>query len=151
MNTDVVVEPFSRDDEATVKFLLVAAGLPVDDLSLDKLAHFLVARDDAGALIGAIGLEPFADVGLLRSLVVHDDQRGGGVGQELTRQLEDYAQKNGIKSLFLLTTTAADFFPKLDYRVIAREEATPMIRDHNIFETRLRRLQESRGQELQPA
>lgn len=58
--------PRSSDLDAAVR-LLSDAGLPVDDLTADRLA--LVAEED-GELHGLIGLEHFGDVGLLRSLVV---------------------------------------------------------------------------------
>ena len=124
---NMTIERFDRTNEATVKFLLVAAQLPVADLCLSKLEHFIVARNADGALIGAVGLEPFGEVGLLRSLVVHTSRRGGGLGQALTRQLENGALKLGVRSMYLLTTTAADFFPKLGYRAIERAEVPEAI------------------------
>ena len=74
-------------DESAVLKLLADAELPVEDLSPGKLKHFLVARTNDGSLVGAVGLEPFAEVGLLRSLVVNPSRRGSGLGHELTLRL----------------------------------------------------------------
>ncbi|MFT5450483.1 MAG: amino-acid N-acetyltransferase, partial [Gammaproteobacteria bacterium] len=57
--------------------LLQSASLPVEDLSVDKLA--LVAEKDK-KLQGVIGLELHGDCALLRSLVVANDARGAGIG-----------------------------------------------------------------------
>ncbi|MCJ7641717.1 MAG: GNAT family N-acetyltransferase, partial [Desulfobacterales bacterium] len=67
------------------------------------------------------------DVGLLRSLVVRPSYRGKGLGKRLTHELESIAQQKSIKTLFLLTTTATEFFPKLGYRVIQRNRAPASI------------------------
>jgi amino-acid N-acetyltransferase len=124
---DVRIEQFVPGDETAVLKLLADAELPVKDLSPDKLKHFLVARANNGLIIGAIGLEPFHESGLLRSLVVHPSWRGRGLGLELTRHLEAYASELSIKTLFLLTLTAAEFFPKLGYQVVQRAEVPEMI------------------------
>lgn len=127
MEKDVRIEQFVPGDEAAVLKLLADAELPVEDLSSEKLKHFLVARTNNGLVIGAIGLEPFHEVGLLRSLVVHPSWRGRGLGLELTRHLEAYASEAGIKTLFLLTLTATEFFPKLGYQVVQRAEVPEII------------------------
>ena len=127
MEKDVRIEQFVPGDETAVLKLLADAELPIEDLSPDKLNHFLVARANNGSVIGVIGLEPFHEVGLLRSLVVHPSWRGRGLGLELTRHLEAYASETGIKTLFLLTLTAAEFFPKLGYQVFQRVEVPKII------------------------
>jgi len=103
--------------------LLSRAILPVQDLTLEKLEHFLVAKTRDGSVIGTIGVELYQDVGLLRSLVVHPSYQGKGLGKRLTREVELFAQQKSVKTLLLLTTTAAEFFPKLGYQVIQRDRA----------------------------
>lgn len=95
--------------------LLDGAKLPFEDLIGHELDTFLAATAEDGSLLGAIGLESYGDAGLLRSLVVDSGQRGRGLGVALTRELERRAQEQGIRTLYLLTTTAAEFFPKLGY------------------------------------
>ena len=122
MEEKVWVDKMMPDDEDSVRSLLTDAELHVDDLHPAKLEHFLVARDRLGSVVGAIGIEPFKQTGLLRSLVVHPDWRGKGLGQRLIEYLERYAREVGVKTLYLLTVTAAEYFPKLGYELFARPD-----------------------------
>jgi amino-acid N-acetyltransferase len=121
MSREIRIEIFDKNDRDEVLRLLSEAKLPVQDLTFDKLKDFLVARREDGSVIGAIGVELHGDAGLLRSLVVHPSHRGKGLGKRLTRQLESFAGRKGIQNLYLLTTTAAEFFPKLGYQSIVRD------------------------------
>ena len=120
---DIKIERFVQGDEKEIVKLLSQAKLPAQDLTLEKLEHFLVAKAKDGSVIGAVGVELYQDVGLLRSLVVHPAYQGKGLGKWLTREVESIAQQRSIKTLFLLTTTATEFFPKLGYQVIQRDRA----------------------------
>ena len=52
---------------------------------------------------------------LLRSAVVSSDNRGTGVGGRLVKQLLERADEQGIEELYLLTTTAEDYFPRFGF------------------------------------
>ncbi len=112
------------DDVARVAALLSAEGLPVEDLTEEALA--LVAERN-GAVVGAIGLEDYGDVGLLRSLVVESAGRGAGLGARLVAALETHARESGIEQLWLLTIDADKWFEKLGYEVAGREHAPAAI------------------------
>ncbi len=120
MRNDIKIEAFKRENEKEVLKLLSQAELPIKDLTDDKFKNFLIARGKDGSVIGAIGVEPYQDAGLLRSLVVHPSHREKGLGKQLVCELESFAQGKGIKTIFLLTITAAGFFRKLGYEVIQR-------------------------------
>ena len=120
MREGVKLEAYARGDEVEILKLLSEAGLPTEDLTLDKLKNFLVARREDGSVIGTIGVEAYQDIGLLRSLVIDPSYRGKGLGKQLVDELQSFAQGKRIKSLYLLTTDAADFFKKLGYEVIQR-------------------------------
>jgi amino-acid N-acetyltransferase len=70
-----------------------------------------------------VGLEVLGEVGLLRSLAVPQEDRGRGVGTQLTHKAEDYARTLGVQALYLLTTTAPDFFARRGYQRIDRAAA----------------------------
>lgn len=108
-------------DRAAVHALLSAAELPLDGIPAD-LAHFIIA-ERGGALVGAIGLEPYGEAGLLRSAVVAREERGGGVGDALVRALIEAARAAGTRELVLLTTTAETWFPRFGFTRITRESA----------------------------
>lgn len=101
--------------------LLDAAELPRADLTEAHLAHFIVCRAEAGGIVGVIGVEPVGDAGLLRSLAVSTSDRGAGLGQKLVQRAEQHAKKLGLQMLYLLTTTARDYFLRLGYEETARD------------------------------
>lgn len=107
------------EDLDAVRALLDACDLPHDDLTPARLDHFLVARD--GALRGVVGLEVCGGVALLRSLAVSPDARNDGLGAHLVDAIEQRARENGLRALYLLTTTAADYFQARGYERIARD------------------------------
>lgn len=111
------------DDLADIKSLLEQAALPFDDLKQDAMQDFVIVRDAQRMLIGAGGIERYENDGLLRSVVVHENARGNGLGQQITRAVEDRARNNGVTTLYLLTTTAAEFFPRLGYGRVERNNA----------------------------
>jgi amino-acid N-acetyltransferase len=107
--------------------LLAAANLPTADLTAAHCEHFFLAGPPEQA-VGLIGLELFDDVALLRSLVVVPERRGTGAGSALLAQAEGYARANGVRSLYLLTTTAEPFFTKQGYEHAPRDSAPAAIR-----------------------
>lgn len=116
------IRPARSGDEKSIKDLLRACGLPYADLTPVHLDHFLVVYQD-GHLAGSVGLEPCGSLGLLRSLAVSPAERGRAIGSGLTQEMETYALSTGIRDLYLLTTTAREFFSKHGYQVIVRETA----------------------------
>lgn len=109
-----------RPGEAPAVLALIAeAGLGVKDLDPRKLTHFIVARKGE-AIVGVVGLEPAGECALLRSLAVAASQRRQTIASRLVRAIEKYAVSRGVAQVFLLTTSAADFFLKQGFRHAAR-------------------------------
>jgi amino-acid N-acetyltransferase len=100
-------------DLRAVESLLSASDLPLDGVK-DNFSNFVVAEDD-GEIAGAIGLEEFGAVALLRSAVVSPEHRGSGVGRRLVERLLEGAEVAGIEELYLLTTTADQYFPRFGF------------------------------------
>src|SRR6266581_8744458 len=80
----------TKSDLSAVENLLAASELPIDGVR-DNFSSFVVADDD-GAIAGAIGLEKYGSVALLRSAVVAPEHRGSGVGRRLVEQLLERAE-----------------------------------------------------------
>ncbi|HTL32611.1 MAG TPA: GNAT family N-acetyltransferase [Kofleriaceae bacterium] len=124
--------PATPDDRAELEALLRACELPLDGLDDAFPKGFVLARLD-GELVGAAGLEQWAERGLLRSVAVAPAHRGKRIAHALVADriawaksiLTDYA-KNGtvtskaFASLSLLTTSAAGFFEKLGFKPVDR-------------------------------
>jgi amino-acid N-acetyltransferase len=115
------VAPAPASDFDALQQLLSSADLPTEDLTPTDLEHFFVARDET-KIVGAVGAEVFDDVALLRSLVVAPSYRNTGLGAHLTETVEAYAHHQGIDTLYLLTTTAAEFFEQQGYHRIERDQ-----------------------------
>jgi amino-acid N-acetyltransferase len=109
----------ARDLDA-VEGLLSASKLPLDGVK-ENFSSFVVAEDE-GKIAGAIGLEKFGSVALLRSAVVSPEHRGSGVGRRLVERVLESAAKDGIEELFLLTTTAEKYFPRFGFSNTSRSD-----------------------------
>ena len=113
------VRPARPADHPAVAGLLDAAGLPTAGVS-PSLADFLVA--EAGdALVGAVGLEVYGGAALLRSAVVGAAAQGRGAGTALVVGLLEHARARGVRDVYLLTTTAEDWFPRFGFARIPRD------------------------------
>jgi amino-acid N-acetyltransferase len=112
---------------AAAKALLVDANLPTADLTERHCEHFFYWGPTATPS-GLVGLELLGDVALLRSLVVSSDARSCGMGTALVQFAENYARSQGVRALYLLTTTAEGFFARRGYAAAARDLAPPAIR-----------------------
>jgi len=100
-------------DLHAVEQLLVSSKLPLDGVR-DHFEDFIVAEDSDG-IEGAVGFEKYDSVALLRSAVVAPDYRGSGVGRQLVEHVIERAQEAGVDELYLLTTTAENYFPRFGF------------------------------------
>lgn len=105
-------------DLPAVEELLLASKLPLDGVR-DHFSDFIVAEDGNG-IEGAVGLEKYDSVALLRSAVVAPQLRGTGVGRKLVEQVLERAEEDGIDELYLLTTTAENYFPRFGFKPTTR-------------------------------
>ena len=112
--------------------LLKGAQLPTEDLTPAHCESFFFAGS-ASAPTGLVGLELFGAVALLRSLVVLADHRGAGEGAALVRFAEEQARARGVRTVYLLTTTAEEFFVKRGYGRVPRDSAPSSIRSTREF------------------
>ena len=107
-----------KSDLPAVEELLLASKLPLDGVR-DHFTDFIVAEDNNG-IEGAVGLEKYESVALLRSAVVAADHRGTGIGRQLVEQVLERAEEDGIDELYLLTTTAENYFPRFGFKPTTR-------------------------------
>jgi amino-acid N-acetyltransferase len=105
--------------------LLKTSRLPTDGLA-DHLATTLVAEAE-GRLVGCAAVEIYGTAGLLRSVAVDPARRGTGLGHRLTEAALELALARGVRSVYLLTTTAGDFFPRFGFKKIDRKEMDPAL------------------------
>ncbi|MDP3062811.1 MAG: arsenic resistance N-acetyltransferase ArsN2, partial [Chloroflexota bacterium] len=105
--------------------LLERCGLVTTGLA-DHLEATLVART-GGRVVGSAALELYGASALLRSVAVEEALRGQGIGQRLTQQALALARRHGVVTVYLLTETAAGFYPRFGFRPIPREQVAPAV------------------------
>ena len=127
------IERAQREDLAGVLALLGRHGLPLDGAS--SLGDTLVVARLNGQIVGAAGLELYADGALLRSVVVEASAQGQGLGHRLTEAALTLAREHGLTVVFLLTTTAAQFFPRFGFERITRDDVPESVRQSIEFQS----------------
>jgi amino-acid N-acetyltransferase len=127
----VTVRAATPGDFPGVVALLEASALPTAGLN-PSLPDFIVA-EEGGRVVGAIGLEVYEDGALLRSAVVDAGRRGSGLGHDLVESLLLRAGAGGVRDVYLLTTTAEDFFPRFGFARISRDAVAESVRASEEF------------------
>lgn len=118
---------YPRPPTAEVLELLAACKLPTSDLKDAHLEHFFGCGRE-GHPKGVVGVELHGKVGLLRSLAVEEAARGRGCGKRLVAEAELHAARSGVEALYLLTSTAEDFFRAQGYVRVDRASVPEVIR-----------------------
>ncbi len=120
-----VIECASPTDLVAILALLERCGLPQAGLE-EVLSTTVVARE-AGRVVGCSALEVYGTTALLRSVAVDPLRRSHGLGSRLVHAALSMAQQLGIQEVYLLTETAADYFPRFGFHRIERAAASPAI------------------------
>ena len=121
-------EPARAHDLRGALELLGRAELTDRDVS-EGWGHYFVVREDDGRVVGVAGLELHGEDGLLRSVAVEQDYRGQGLAAALVEAVLERAERVGLRSVYLLTTTARDYFTRRGFGDCPREAAPAAIRD----------------------
>lgn len=122
------LRPARPADLDGIRALLDRCDLPSGDLTPAHLSPFWVMPGSGDAPDGCVGLEPTADGTLLRSLAVRPGRRGEGLGRRLLHAAEAWGRREETGPLYLLTTTAADYFRRHGYEAVARAALPASIR-----------------------
>jgi len=126
------LRPARATDLPAVVALLEGCGLPTGDVTQAMLASFCVAEVD-GRAVGTAGVETFGTDALLRSLAVAEASRGAGLAARLVDWCEAEARRQGVATVYLLTTTAADYFRKRGYADVPRDAVPAGVAGHAQF------------------
>jgi amino-acid N-acetyltransferase len=129
----VVLEQAKTEDARGILELLERSRLPLDGL-MDHLATTIVARQE-GRIVGSAALEMYQRAALLRSVAVDPALQGHGLGRGLTEAALRLARERGAAEVYLLTTTAATFFPKFGFQEITRDAVPAAVKTSVEFTT----------------
>jgi len=116
----LLFQPASQTDWNEIRNLLTANRLQVQG-ALNHLSNFVVATEN-GRVVGAIGMEVYGDIGLIRSLVVASNMRGRKVARRLIKQLISRARTRQVGALYLLSGPADDLFYAFGFEKMARAD-----------------------------
>jgi amino-acid N-acetyltransferase len=130
----ITIEPAAESDLDAVLDLLTRCDLPTEGLA-DHFSGAIVARQ-SGRVVGCAAVEIYEDGGLLRSVAVEESLRGSGLGQRLTDAALGLAHEHDLPAVYLLTTTAAEFFTRFyGFRSITRADIPESVRQSVEFQS----------------
>jgi amino-acid N-acetyltransferase len=110
--------------------LLQKNNLPVEDLNGDTM---LFGTYEDGELIGIAGIELYGEDALIRSVCVDEAYRSKGMAEILTGHIEQYAKRKGACTLYLLTTTAENYFKRKGFVKVDRDDVPQTIKQSSEF------------------
>lgn len=131
MTAVILVSP-DRTDLNAILELVAGSGLPCDGIADQFPNEYVVARSGS-VVVGVAGLERHGRSGLLRSLAVHPAHRRSGLGARLVQDRLEQARAKGLEAVYLLTTTAPDYFRRLGFEEELRAAAPAELQDSSEF------------------
>lgn len=121
----------AASDLPAILDLLGRAQLPSAGVA-EALPHFVIA-ENGEQIVGVAGLEVYGESALLRSVAVEESWRGSGVGRTLIERALSITRERGIKDVFLLTTTAEDYFPRFGFACVSRDSVATAVQESTEF------------------
>lgn len=120
MKAETVIDIARVEEADDVLRLLADNRLPLEGL-IDHLATTLVAKQ-GGRIVGSAALEIYRDGALLRSVAVSAEMQGHGLGREMTSAALRLAHERNMPAVYLLTTTAEQYFVRFGFEPITRSD-----------------------------
>jgi amino-acid N-acetyltransferase len=120
-------------DLTSILALLEQNGLP--RAGIERYVESTVVVRDGARVVGCAAIEPYGDVGLLRSVAVEPSHHGHGLGSRLTDAALALARRRGIRTLYLLTETAMPFFTRFGFTVVPRSDVAAPVQGSVEFTT----------------
>lgn len=113
-----------------IELLLADPGLPTADVRRNPDCFRATVVDDVSGSVGGVEIP---SGGLLRSVAVAPANRGRGSGTALVAASAYDARGRRVETLYLLTTTAAEFFAARGYEWVARDTVPAIVRSTTRF------------------
>lgn len=95
----------------------------------EKKRNYFIALDEAGNVIGGVGVAEFTNIAgcaELQKLYLSDAAKGRGLSKELVALAEEWAKRAGYKKLYLEThsnlTVAMKLYDKLGFRQLPKPD-----------------------------
>jgi N-acetylglutamate synthase-like GNAT family acetyltransferase len=127
MTRRLLATPLAVWERDGLKAALIKAGLPAADVGDPQLLFWRFETYE-DVPVGFGGLEIHGFDALLRSLVTLPPLRRVGMGAAMVGVLEVEARARNCRTIYLLTTSEADFFARRGYAACGRDEVPEAIR-----------------------
>ena len=121
----------AEQDWPAIEGLLKANGLPLAG-ARGHLDTCVVAVEHE-QLVATAGIEVYGDAGLLRSVAVTPAQHRRGAGSLVVDAVLADAASRGLRTLYLLTTTAVEYFERRGFTQRPRASAPAALADPEEF------------------
>jgi amino-acid N-acetyltransferase len=122
----LVARPLLIGERSALAAALKNAKLPIEDIEAPGRVFWRFETVEE-VPVGFGGLELYAGDALLRSIVALPPVRRKGFGSAIVAAIEEEAQMRGCRRLWLITTSAAEFFDRLGYVRCDRAAVPPAI------------------------
>ncbi|MGC9523492.1 MAG: GNAT family N-acetyltransferase [Anaerolineae bacterium] len=105
--------------------------MPADELreEIDAGVEFW-GLEEAGTLLGVMGIQDRGDVTLIRHAYVRPAAQGRGIGTRLLKHLETLTEKPILIGTWAAATWAIGFYEKNDYRRVSVAQKTRLLRTY---------------------
>jgi amino-acid N-acetyltransferase len=113
------------DGEAVSRLLAEAKLVPLSAASQFGPQYAIALAGDQ--VIGVAGVEVHGSDGLLRSVCLDPQYRSLRLGAALVENRIQWARAQGLRSVYLLTTTATKYWPRFGFVTIERSGVPPGI------------------------
>lgn len=114
------------EDLSLLTNLLGKCNLPQEGVE-ENISNMLLGFIDE-TLVASAGLEIYGHTVLLRSVAVHESFRDKGLGKSIVKASLCFAKEHDVTELFLLTTTAENYFPKFGFYKVDRTEVPDLVK-----------------------
>lgn len=120
-------------DLKQLESILKKSKLPYEDCKYHLNNFVLMESDKEIVAIG--GSEMFGDIALLRSITVLKQYQGNGLGNSIFFKIKKDLIVRGVKTIYLLTETAEEYFRALGFEQTSRDIVPQQIKKTKQFST----------------
>lgn len=125
---DYSIRSAQASDLVKAKNLLSEHNLPVEGLENYFGESYCVVEQN-NKIIGIGGVEIYDKVGLLRSVAVSPAVQGHSIGKIIVDNRVAYAKQKGVKTAYLLTTSADKYFQRSGFEYENKSNAPESIKN----------------------
>ncbi|KMJ55831.1 GNAT family N-acetyltransferase [Alkalihalophilus sp. As8PL] len=122
----IVVRKAATKDILPIQRLVARAGLHSTGIE-HSISQFLIVEDEDEQVIGAVGIEQYDDVALLRSLVLDSPIWTGVLTLEFLQVALAYAKDHDVQHVYMCAKSASPLFYQLDFKEIQKDRVPKAI------------------------